>query len=128
MRPIPLKMKAEILVDPRYKICARKNHLGHECEGRITLEHALIYAGKQINEKFAIIPLCAKAHSVDRFQDGGDLNKEINTWISLNLATTEELQSISKVINYEWEKSRLNAKYGVFIWPPQKPSEVGINY
>lgn len=128
MRPIPLKLKKEINEDPLYKICARKGLHDHVCEGRITMEHALVYAGRQVNAKFAIIPLCAKAHSVDQFQDGGDLDKEINTWISLNLASTEELLSISKAISYPTLRTRLNAKYGQYERPQIPASAGGINY
>ena len=63
----------------------------HECQGRITLEHVWTYAGRQINEPWAIIKLCSWAHSVDEFQDGGDLDKGKNKYISLALATADNL-------------------------------------
>lgn len=110
MRKIPEKLKKEILSDPDYKTCTRKDH---DCDGRITWEHAIIYAGKQLNEKWAIIPLCAYHHSVDFHQDGDGLNKEINVWIALNRATDFELSMISKVIPYLKERARLNAIHGV---------------
>lgn len=99
--------------DPFYKTCSRKMLLhDHECKGRITWEHVLIYAGKQIQEKWAIIPLCEYTHSVNQFQDCGILNKTKNKWISLNRATNEELHNFSKSINYDSEKKTLNALYG----------------
>lgn len=108
MRKIPTKLKNEMLSDPYYKKCAREDE---HCDGRITLEHALIYAGKQVNAQWAIIPICAYHHSVDRHQDGPGLNKEINVAIALNRATDDELRSISKAVNYMALRDRLNLKY-----------------
>ena len=113
MRKIPEALKAQLLAEAEYKKCVRKTG----CQGRITLEHAIIYAGRQLNERWAILPLCAYHHAVDQFQDGGDLQKELNVWIALNRATDEELTRISKVIDYKRERERLNAKIG-FAWKP----------
>lgn len=93
MRRIPQKLKEEILKDSYYKKCARLND-GY-CEGRITWEHAIIYSGRQLNEKWAIIPLCWKHHL------GNGLDKDKNVCIALLRATEEELDKISKVINYK---------------------------
>ena len=101
-----------MLEDEYYKKCIR-NEEG-TCQGRITLEHALIFAGKQVNEKFAILPVCAFHHAVDQFQDGGDINKEYHVWVALNRATESELRSISKAVNYVKLKATLNAKYGIY--------------
>jgi len=103
MRPIPKKLRDEMADDPYYSMCAREVDGG--CSGRITWEHAIIYAGKQLNEKFAIIPLCEYHHL------GEGLVKEINVCIALNRATEQELQAISKAINYQRERDRLNNLY-----------------
>lgn len=115
MRPISARVKK--LLDEEPDICCRYADGG--CKGRITREHALIYAGRQIDEAWAIPKLCAYHHAVDEFQDGGDLQKEKNVWIALNRASDEELQKYSKVINYIRERERLNAIYGVYH-PPRK--------
>lgn len=127
--PIPKNLQIEISSDPSYSVCARKGLHSHECGGRLTKEHAMTYAGRRLNEKFAIISLCAKAHSVDEYQDGGDLDKEINLWIALNRATDDELLAISKAIPYIRERARLNAIYGVYV-PPALPlaNKNQINY
>lgn len=98
-----------MLESPEYKICSRRIDGG--CKGRITLEHAIIFAGKQVNSKWAIIPLCEYHHAVNTYQDGGDLDKDINKCIALNRATDAELDMISKVIDYKKERERLNEKY-----------------
>jgi len=77
----------------------------HVCSGRSTMEHAWIYGGRQIPDKWAVIRLCAWAHL------GPGLNKEINHWISLRHATDEDLK---KYPRKDWAQERryLNAKYG----------------
>lgn len=115
MSTIPLKMRAEMAEDTFYHSCARKALLDdHECVRSplkpwqiVEWEHALYQASSKIQLKFAIVPLCWYSHS------GPGMNKEINVWIALNRATDDELEAISKVINYTREKERLNAIYGV---------------
>lgn len=111
MSRIPKKLLAELLADPFYKICARK---GKDCQGKITFEHALIFAGKQIQEKFAIVPLCTWHHAVNEHQDGGDLNKKMNVWIALSRATPEELTRYSKARNLHRELAALNSIFGIY--------------
>ncbi len=89
MRVISTKVRKVIDTDPFYKTCARWRDGG--CSYHITMEHALIYAGKQIDEPWAIIPLCTYHHAVNEYQDGGDLQKAKNVWIALSRATDEEL-------------------------------------
>lgn len=110
MSKIPAKLLKEILADPYYKVCARKPDGG--CAGRITFEHAIIYAGRQLQEKWAIIPLCTFHHAVNEHQDGGNLVKDKNVWIALNRATDSELEAISKVVPYKFMRQRLNKEYG----------------
>lgn len=81
--------------DPYYEKWARE---GSDCKGRITWEHAWIYAGRQINEKWAIIPLCVFHHL------GLGLNKKMNQALSLERATEEDL---SKYPKKDWDNERL---------------------
>lgn len=107
MRPISDRVKEILNAEP--DVCARRRD--GNCGGRITLEHTLIYAGRQIDEAWAIIKICAYHHAVDEYQDGGDLNKEKNVWIALNRASDTELLNYSKAIDYRKLKDRLNDKY-----------------
>lgn len=54
---IPQKTKDELKIDPRMKRCA-------VCGTTVQIEwhHALIYAGRQIQEAFAIHGLCMRQH------------------------------------------------------------------
>lgn len=87
-------------------LCVR--HAEGTCKGRITREHALIYAGRQIQELWAIIPLCAFHHAVDFYQDSGDLRKRVNEVIAVSRATAEELKKYPKanwdqLLRYEYD-------------------------
>lgn len=84
-----------------------------DCDGRITKEHAIIWQGKQLQEEWAILDICAFHHGVDFHQDGGGMNKEKHVWIALNRATDDELRAISKSVDYIALRTRLNAKYGI---------------
>lgn len=104
MSKIPERLKENMANDPYYKKCAR---FGLSCAGRITWEHAWIYAGKQIQEKWAIIPLCEYHHDVGSYQDKGNLNKKENQRISLLRATNDDLMKYPKK-NWDQEKIWLN--------------------
>lgn len=108
MRRISARVRKALLDEA--DVCARKCDGG--CAGRLTWEHAIIFAGRQLDEPWAIIKLCAHHHAVDEYQDGGDLQKEKNVWLALNRATNEELQAISKAKDYIRERERLNGIYG----------------
>jgi hypothetical protein len=110
MRPISPRVRK--ILDERKPVCARRIDGG--CAGRLTREHSLIYASRQIDEAWAIVFLCAYHHAVDEYQDGGDLQKEKNVWIALNQATDEELKKYSKAINYIRMRDILNLKYGKY--------------
>lgn len=92
------------------KVCARRDE--GNCQGRLTKEHVIIYAGKQLQEDWAILDICEYHHAVNTYQDSGDLNKEKHEWLALNRATPAQLQVISKLINYEEKRKYLNKKYG----------------
>lgn len=93
-------------IEKERSTCERRELLhDHICQGPSTMEHAWIYRGKQINEKWAIIRLCWWAHL------GAGLNKRINEWISLKHATIDDLK---KYPNKNWLqlKNYLFKKYG----------------
>lgn len=62
----------------------------HQCQGRSTMEHAFIYRGRQIPDKWAVVRLCEWAHL------GPGLNKRINQWLALRHATAEDLAKYQK--------------------------------
>lgn len=113
MRKIPEKLKNEILGDRFYDRCALRHVVGG-CDGRVTWEHAIIYAGRQLNEKWAIVPLCERHHGVGSYQDVTAPAKKYSLWVALNMATTAELLAVSKARNYAAERDRLNDELGEY--------------
>lgn len=113
------ELRTEVGSDPEYTRCALQGLQFGECQGRITREHALIFAGKKIQERWAIIPACAAHHGVDFFQDAPtEAPKEVRVWVALNRAEEVELLAVSRVVNYFRERDRLNAKFGIYVLPP----------
>lgn len=74
MHPIPLKLRKELAESVEMKTCIYNNT---ECKGRVEWEHAWTYAGKQIQEAWAIIPVCTYHHR------GAGLDKDYNRFRSL---------------------------------------------
>lgn len=95
-------MRKAMDADPYYHQCARRSG---QCEGRITWEHALIYAGKQVNEPWAIVPLCEHHHLY------GGMVKEINEWLALSRATPEDLAKYPRA-NWKVKIEYLVKKFG----------------
>lgn len=122
---IPPKLKAELLASSWYKTCARKCG---DCDGRITFEHAIIYGGRQVNKKWAIIPLCEYHHSVGLYQDGGDLNKEINEYIAISRMTGEDMREYPR-FNWRARVQWLRIQYGPVVrFAEEDETELQINY
>ena len=83
------------------KICIYYNY---QCSGRVEWEHCWIYGGKQINEVWAIIGVCWYHHR------GPGLDKEYNQYMSLKLATPEDLAKYPR-IDWQQKIKYLSKKY-----------------
>ncbi len=103
MNNIPTKLRFELANDPFYKVCVITG-LG---TGKIEWHHNLIFAGRQVQEKFAILPLMDYIHEKARLSHV----KDILDWIMLNRATTEELERYSKAENLVEKRDRLNFRF-----------------
>lgn len=124
MAKIPEKLRLDMQDDPYYYKCSRNDLLNdHICQAnplngqRIEWEHAFQYANNQIQEYWAIIPLCWWAHS------GPGMVKEINHWIALNRASDEDLLKYPRA-EFISMRERLNRKYK----PVDRPVSEDINY
>lgn len=90
MRPISAAVKNKLELDPRMRRCALWGVSGFDdCEGRVEWHHVWIYAGRQIDEAWAIVGACTHHHkqadSRERVKQGFEV-------ASLVLATLEDLQ------------------------------------
>lgn len=124
MTQIPQKIRKMIDTDPFYKTCALFAQHGHVCNGRITMDHTIIFAGRQLQELWAIVPICAQGHGVDSFQDDATTKKELRTWVSLNRAKIDELSAISKAVSWVRERDRLNDIYGPYVQIVPTPADL----
>lgn len=104
MTKIPPALREEMSNDPFYKKCCLSYH--GNCNGRIEWHHSLIYGGKQVQAKFAILPVCHYHH--DRMSK----YNENCVHIALQRATDDEIRSITKAINYFKERDKLLNIYG----------------
>jgi hypothetical protein len=122
---IPEKTREEISKDEDYKVCMLYGHHGHECDGRLTKEHAVIIGGKSSQIKSLIISLCAKGHDVDQFQDSHNMNKELNQWVAYSRTSDDVIkqmcgdlpstpETFSKARSHLQRKKYLVEKYGVW--------------
>ena len=103
--PIPLKMRKEMSEDPFYKKCVYTGTIQKFGDKRVSWEHCWVYAGKQIQEKWAIVPL--------RLDLNVNMTQEVKDYcryISLQRATDEDL---AKYPRHNWKQLRkyLNSKY-----------------
>lgn len=90
--------------DPYYEHCCITGASAQNT--KIEWHHNLIFAGKQVQEKFCILPLSEEIHRDIVY------HKEKCDWIMWNRATPEEIARYSKATNYQLTKERLNNKYG----------------
>jgi hypothetical protein len=68
------------------------------CKGRLTWEHAWIYAGRQINEAWAIVPCCM---SMNVGVSGDD--KKFNQYVALIRAKSLGIDLSSDFPKRNWE-------------------------
>ncbi len=117
---IPITLRKELTADPFYSTCSLYGQHGHQCDGRITWEHAIIVAGKSYQSKWSIIPLCAAGHGVDQFQDNHEMKKELNEWVALSRARPENIYEAFGIITHplDWNDfehpNRLDKSWNMF--------------
>lgn len=119
MNNIPPALREDMAADRFYHHCARQELLhDHVCQGdpirgrwgrMVEWEHALVVAGKQLQKRFAIVPLCWYAHR------GPGQNKSISVWIALNRATLAELEALTALGGRDYLRWRdcFNMQFGV---------------
>ncbi len=108
---MPSRLRKELQVDPYYINCCLRAVRASEranmgCSGRIEWHHNARFGGSNIQERFAILPLCKIHHrAVNQLKEKLDQ-------IMLNRATDDQIKKISKAVDYQRLKIYLNKKYG----------------
>lgn len=120
MNNIPKKLRKEMAADPYYKVCAVTGEKGTRGDP-IQWHHNLIFGGKQVQEKFCILPIKRSIHAQAN-------NKAVRAkldWIMLSRASSAQLALYSKAIDYRFELATLETLYGRYVPDMQ---EEAINY
>jgi hypothetical protein len=104
MNNIPKALKADMAADPFYRQCCITGALATNT--KVEWHHNFIFAGRQVQEKWCILPLRKDIH------DDIVSYKERCDWIMYNRADDETLRRYSKSKDLIRERDRLNKKYG----------------
>lgn len=123
MNNMPKSLRKECAEDPFYQRCCITGELGKRGD-RIEWHHALIYAGRQYQAKFAILPVKQSIHKMASKPE----IKERMDWVMVNRATDIELRQISKAKNYVLYRDFLNAKFGRYPHLTRNEERPAINY
>lgn len=118
MNPIPQKLKEEILADDYYKKCCLTGIIND----KIDWHHAWQYAGKQINEKWAIMPIWWRKHAYYGDKDSVHnslITKEYVQYLSLLRTDISDLKKRMPKKDWEQEFLRLHNKYYNFKYGKQ---------
>ena len=105
MRPIPQKLRNELEQSGINAGCALDTGDHGHCEGTIQWHHVWIYAGRQINEFWAIVGGCKKHHAE---VDTKPKVRNAFKIASLRRATTEDLK---KYKHGEWDQIKKRIGY-----------------
>ncbi len=114
LTPIPPKVRAQIAKDTFMAFCIYESPQApnNDCDGRIEWEHAYLYAGKRINEPWAIVPCCTSHNR------GRGIVKEYNRYRALLRAKElmpdglNDLMRRYPKFNWIQEFNYLHLKYG----------------
>lgn len=109
MNNIPKKLRKQLAEDPEYSVCMLTGEAGKRGDP-IEWHHALIFAGRQVQERFAIIPIKRSIHHSAR----NTVVKEFIDWIMLNRMSEAELTFYSKAVDLFRKRDNLNALYGIW--------------
>jgi len=110
MNKIPIKLRKELEKDQYYKKCC----LTGFSRFKIDWHHCFTFAGRQINEKWNIIPVWDKIHSSQGRPDSIHncvKTREMAQLVALKRATPDVFKRYSKA-NFDKLLIRLTKKYG----------------
>lgn len=105
-------MRKHLNALPRMHQCERSDE-GCPEDAELTWEHAF---GRKEQREWQIICLCEYHHGVNKYQDRGDMNKELNQHIALQYATEgdflAEPRKAEGSTGWRQKKKYLEGKYG----------------
>ena len=102
MNHMPMRLRAELERDPFMSLCIHRhyNYKVIACSGGVPeWHHVWRYAGRQIQERFAVVPVCCELHRNEQ------RDRDFIRWVSLNKASEEELARYPRI---DWAVIRAN--------------------
>jgi hypothetical protein len=93
MRPISPTIKKKILADKWYKKCC----LCDSSQGKIDWHHNFIFGGRQVDEFWAILPLCIPCH---RHANNREIKEKLD-WMMIQRMKEEDFKKYSR---YNWRQ------------------------
>lgn len=103
VRGIPAELRQALADDPYMHQCCIGDT---NCAGKIDFHHNLIYAGRRVNEPFAILPVCSFHHAK---ADTREVREKLN-WAMVNRMSEAD---IAKYSRFNWAQliSYLKSKF-----------------
>ncbi len=102
MRPIPQKISKQLDEMEFMKKC-----INCGSQSNIEREHSLIYAGKQINEVYAIQPLCRTCHR----GYSGTIKREIKDYSEFIAIVRGLKDLVKKYPKFDWQRRKQELEY-----------------
>lgn len=104
MNKMPTDLRAKLDKDPWYHRCT----VTGATLGKIEWHHNFIFAGKQVQEEWCILPLAQKVHDRANRKDV----REVLDWIMLNRTDDATLLRYGKATDLIGRRDHLNRKFG----------------
>lgn len=111
MNRIPKKLRQELSEDMFYQRCCVTGKVG-TFDDPVQWHHNLIFGGKQVQARFAILPILKSIHLIADYPK----IKEKLDWVMVNRMSGEDLELYSKGVDYIHRKEYLNGLFGE--WQP----------
>lgn len=102
MRKIPQKIRKQLSESSFMKKC-----INCGSQNNIEFEHSLIYAGKQINEVYAIQPLCRTCHR----GYSGTIKREIKDYSEFIAIVRGLKDLVKKYPKFDWQRRKQELEY-----------------
>lgn len=112
MGHIPKKLNDQLNRDPEYRVCMLTGEAGTR-EDPLERHHNLIYAGSQVQERFAILCIKRSLHQ----KAHAEFTRARLDWIMLCRASTDELLRYSKAEDLFLKRAQLCKAFGIWKAP-----------
>lgn len=110
MTRIPKKLREQLAADPFYTRCCVTG-LYAQPSDRIEWHHNMIFAGRQVQARFAILPVLASIHRVAALPE----IKDKLDWVMVNRMSGEDLELYGKGVDWIHRLEWLNYVFGQWV-------------